>query len=82
MTVTILYFAVLRDLVGCSEEQVSLPGDVMTVRALRSWLEARHASLRERLDSVRVACNEAFVSNDHALCERDVIALIPPVSGG
>jgi molybdopterin converting factor small subunit len=31
---------------------------------------------------VRIARNEAFASPDEALCDGDVIALIPPVAGG
>jgi molybdopterin synthase sulfur carrier subunit len=82
MTVTLLYFAVLRELVGTAEETVSLPVDVRSVHSLRVWLEERYAPLAGRLTSVRFACNEAFVTDDHALAERDVVALIPPVAGG
>ncbi len=82
MTLTLLYFAAIQDLVGKTEETVSLPDEVKTVQRLRLWLEAHHATLEGRLSSVRFACNEVFVTDDHALSENDVVALIPPVSGG
>lgn len=80
-TVTVLYFAALRDLAGQSEEQVSLPSP-QPVAELLAALEARHGGLRGRLQAVRVAVNEEFVEKSSELRGGDVVALIPPVSGG
>lgn len=80
MKLTVLYFAAVRDLVGLSEEIVDAPAS--DVRALRAWLEEARPALAGRLGAVRFARNEAFVKDDEALAEGDVIALIPPVSGG
>ena len=82
MTVKLLYFAALRDLLGRSEETLTLPASVTTVRALAEHLSARAPALGERMGHVRIARNEAFASPDEALAEGDVIALIPPVAGG
>lgn len=80
MKLTVLYFAAVRDLVGLSEETVDAPAS--DVRALRAWLEVARPTLAGRLGAVRFARNEAFVKDDEALADGDVIALIPPVSGG
>ena len=77
-----LYFAALRDLSGTSEEQVDLGSAGVSVKALLGLLEARHAALRGRLQSVRVAVNEEFVEASLMLSGGEVVALIPPVSGG
>ena len=82
MRVQLLYFAALRDLVGRSDEDVSLPDDVRTIRELRGWLSARTRSLDKRLGTVRFAIDEAFEDDDAALHEGATIALIPPVAGG
>jgi molybdopterin converting factor subunit 1 len=82
VTVRLLYFAALRDLVGRGEEDVELPEAVSTVRALAEWLEIRHPALGGRLGAVRVAVNEAFAEPTTALSHGDVVALIPPVAGG
>lgn len=79
--ITVLYFAALRDLAGSSEERVVLPGP-SDVTALLSELEQRHPSLKGRLEGVRVAINEEFRERTSALSAGDVVALIPPVSGG
>jgi molybdopterin converting factor small subunit len=52
------------------------------VTALLAVLEARHGALAGRLTSVRVAVNEEFAEGSHELRGGEVVALIPPVSGG
>jgi molybdopterin synthase sulfur carrier subunit len=81
-SVTVLYFAALRDLAGRSEEQVRLAQSPEQVTALLEALEQRHGALRGRLHAVRVAVNEEFVERSSELRSGDVVALIPPVSGG
>jgi molybdopterin synthase sulfur carrier subunit len=82
MRVRVLYFAVVRELVGADEEEVDLPADVTTVRAFGQWLEGHRDALRGRMGSVRIARNEAFAGADERVAEGDVLALIPPVAGG
>lgn len=83
LEVEVLYFAALRDLAGVATEQVALPMPPgASVAALLAGLEQRHAGLRGRLQSVRVAVNEEFVEVSTELHGGDVVALIPPVSGG
>jgi molybdopterin converting factor subunit 1 len=78
----VLYFAALRDLVGTGEERVELGTEGTLVSELLSELEGRHAALRGRLASVRVAVNEEFTEPSARLGGGEVVALIPPVSGG
>lgn len=80
--VTVLYFAALRDLAGRSEERVELPASPQPIDALLVELEARHGGLRGRLQTVRVAVDEEFVEKSSLLRGGEVVALIPPVSGG
>lgn len=81
MTITLLYFAAVRDLVGIDEERIELPS-AMTIAELASFLETRHPALGGRLGAVRFARNETFATNDEWIAAGDVVALIPPVAGG
>jgi molybdopterin converting factor subunit 1 len=82
-SVSVLYFAALRDLAGVAEESVALPGgDRVDVGALLTAIEQAHEALRGRLGSVRVAVNEEFAPLSTPLVGGEVVALIPPVSGG
>lgn len=82
MTVTLLYFAALRELLGTGEERVELAGEVSTVQQLADDLVKRHPTLRPHLASVRFAVNESFVDSHASVQDGDTVALIPPVSGG
>jgi molybdopterin converting factor subunit 1 len=82
VTVTVLYFAAVRDLAGVSEEALDLPSGVDTVQALCTYLQVHRPALDGRLAHVRFARNEEFARGTDALAEGDVVALIPPVAGG
>ena len=80
--IKLLYFAAVRDAVGKAEEDLALPSDVNTVAGLSRLLESRYSSLSGRLATVRFAVNEAFAEPEVRLTSGDVVAVIPPVSGG
>ena len=82
MTVTVLYFASARDLSGTSQEKLELPAGVGTLRQLVAHLTALHPALAGAIERMRVARNEEFAELDERPLDGDVIALIPPVSGG
>jgi molybdopterin synthase sulfur carrier subunit len=78
MSVTVLYFASLREAAGRAEETVPTP---VSLAALYDELRARHALPLAR-EKLRVAVDGAFVSWDAALRDGAQVAFIPPVSGG
>jgi molybdopterin synthase sulfur carrier subunit len=80
--IRVLYFAGLREAIGLAEETLDLPAGVATVEELCAHLAARHGAYAERRAFVRVARNEAFAADDERVSDGDVVALIPPVSGG
>jgi len=82
MRVRVLYFAAVRDIVMRDEESVDLPEDVTTVGAFCTYIEVAHPELVGRMGHVRIARNEAFARATETLADGDVLALIPPVSGG
>ena len=82
VNVRILYFAAVRELVGQSEEALTLPDGVATVARLAAHLEALHPALRGRLAQVRFAVDEELVDAAHPLRDGAEVALIPPVAGG
>jgi len=82
VTITVLYFAAVRDLVGRDEERLELPAAVTTIGSLAEHLVAIHPELAGRLAPVRFARNEEFAKADDAIAAGDTIAVIPPVAGG
>ena len=80
MQLSLLYFAALRDLVQRSEETYQTSAADLTVAGLCA--ELTHVHPRLVWEGVRVAVNEEFVTSDFRLTAGDVVAFIPPVSGG
>lgn len=85
MTVTILYFASLREAVGTDSEQIALPADIGTAGQLRSWLRERGAPWTQALGegrAVRVAVNRVMASPETPVADGAEVAFFPPVTGG
>jgi molybdopterin converting factor subunit 1 len=81
LKVRLLFFAVLREIAGRSEEIVELPDDS---RAGDVWRRLRneHAALRDYVQPPMIAVNESYVGVDELLRDGDELAFIPPVAGG
>jgi molybdopterin synthase sulfur carrier subunit len=84
-SVSLLYFAWLRERVGVSAETIDLPAEVTTVGALVSWLRARGPNYDSAFATprvVRCAVNQDFAAPEDPVRPGDEIAFFPPVTGG
>jgi len=77
--VRILYFSLLREKIGITEEELEFEGRVGELRRL---LIEKYPQASTIIESVKFAVNEEYVDDDFIISEGDRIALIPPVSGG
>jgi molybdopterin synthase catalytic subunit len=81
MTVTVLYFAILRERARLERETLTLaPG--ADVAAARAAIARLHPELAALLPKVQTAVNRAMVVDSRVLADGDELALIPPVAGG
>lgn len=84
--VTLLYFASLRESLGCSREQVALPArGVATVSTLVDALRSRDGAWPDAFapgKSWRVAVNQQMADLATPIKPGDEIAFFPPVTGG
>jgi molybdopterin converting factor subunit 1 len=79
MRVHVLYFGVLRDRLGGSQEWLELAEGATVAEVLNVY--------RERLtdfawDSIAVAVNQEYGKAEDFVKDGDELALLPPVSGG
>ena len=84
-TVTILYFARLREALGKDQEQLVLPAEVTTIADLTQFLRDRSGAWSTELGagrSVRVAVNQDMAKPETAIRGGEEIAYFPPVTGG
>lgn len=84
MMLNVLYFASLREALGCERETVPVPV-VATVAALLDALRARGGVWAQVLGEQRrwrVAVNQEMAALDGSLKAGDEVAFFPPVTGG
>jgi len=85
MTITVLYFARLKEALGKSSEQIDLPaatstvGDVSALLAMREGVWTHEFAAGRAL---RAAVNQDLASMDTPVKDGDEVAFFPPVTGG
>lgn len=82
MSVRVLFFSVLRDLVGAEELALSLDVTAPRVADAVATLYARYPDLEKWDESLLVAVNCEYADREHLLQEGDEVAFMPPVQGG
>lgn len=81
MRIAVLYFAVLRERLGISREELTI-AEGTTVGDAVATLAAKHKAIAELAGRFRVATNREFVDATRVLVDGDELVLIPPVAGG
>ena len=84
-SITILYFAWMREHTGTAEETFTLPDDVTTIGELvphLAHLSRGHAMALKDMLAVRIAVNRTYGDLQTAIQPGDEVAFFPPVTGG
>ena len=85
MSVTLRYFAWVRERIGKTEEVVDLPVGIRTVGDVVAWLAGRgeeYAYAFENPKVVRAAIDRSHVRPDTGIAGAREIAFFPPMTGG
>ena len=85
MTLTLRYFAWVRERIGKPEELIEMPSSIATVGELMAWLASRgeeYAHAFENLNVIRAAIDHRHVRPDAAIKGAGEIAFFPPMTGG
>lgn len=85
MNIQLRFFASVRELLGTSQESVSLPEHVRTVGEVRQFLIQRGGPWAEALAagrSLRMAYNQVMTEPETLISEGCEVAFFPPVTGG
>ena len=80
MNINTLFFGISTDLVGENSIIFELPLN-STVGSFKTKLQQEYPQLTQ-LNSYAIAVNESYAPDETELQENDVVAIIPPVSGG
>ncbi len=80
MTIKLLLFGITTDLLGTSSLEIEVQSD-SSIAELKTNLLEKFPQLKN-INSYTIAVNESYASDYLVLQENDVVAIIPPVSGG
>ena len=80
MKLTVLFFGISSDLVGENQLEVTLE-KAISVADFKDYLQEKYSSL-DKIKTYAIAVNESYATNDLVIKDNDVVAVIPPVSGG
>ena len=80
MEIQILFFGITTDLVGSNSKKIKL-NNKTSVKELKEQLIIDYSSLKN-IHEFAIAVNEEYAGDEFPLNEGDVVAIIPPVSGG
>ena len=79
--VRVLFFGILKDIVGRSEENIEVSANT-TLASLFERYSSSYETLRDKRSSILFARNREFSTPDTILSDNDEVAFLPPVSGG
>jgi molybdopterin converting factor subunit 1 len=80
MKIKTLFFGITTDLIGASQLDIDI-NEKTSIKDFKEVLKKVYSQL-ENIDSYAIAVNEEYATDATVLNERDVVAVIPPVSGG
>ena len=80
MKIQLLLFGIAADLLQASSLEFEVSENCSVVN-FKKELATKYPQL-ENINSYAIAINEEYASNEITLNQNDVIAIIPPVSGG
>jgi len=81
-TITVIYFAWVRELTGIDSEAIALPGEGVTGAQLLARLCETYPGLKDRADRLHIAINQEHADPQTLLKPGDEVAFFPPVTGG
>lgn len=82
--IKVLFFARVRDQVGCAELDMELPAGVSDVAGFTATVKAMGAAFEGALSepNVLIAVNQEMANSQMTVEDGDEIAYFPPVTGG
>ena len=79
------YFSWIKEHIGKSEEQITIPSDITNVSQLINYLneiDEKYNLKYQKKELIKIAVNKTYASFDTNISNNDEIAFFPPVTGG
>ena len=82
MTVKILFFSLLREIVGKEEVEPQVSFEPCTVGSILNQVYTQWPSLKDWDSSILISLDLDYVNREVEVVDGQVIALMPPLQGG
>ena len=82
MTVKILFFSLLREIVGKEEVELQVSFESCTVGSILNQVYIQWPSLKDWDSSILISLDLDYVNREVEVVDGQVIALMPPLQGG
>lgn len=82
MTVKILFFSLLREIVGKEEVELLVSFEPCTVGSILNQVYTQWPSLKDWDSSILISLDLDYVNREVEVVDGQVIALMPPLQGG
>ena len=77
--IELLFFAQLQEVVGSNK--LTIEANDISIKEIKQFILSKY-EMDDLLDQAMVAVNEEYSTDDTVVSKGDVVAFIPPVSGG
>ncbi|HIE58749.1 MAG TPA: molybdopterin converting factor subunit 1 [Persephonella sp.] len=81
MKIKVLYFSSVKDKLKKQIEEFEIRENT-TIEEFISLLQEKYPEIKDVLKNIMIAVNEEYKDKKYILKNNDVVAIIPPVSGG
>lgn len=82
MTVKILFFSLLREIVGKEEAELQVNFESSTVGSILNQVYIQWPPLKDWDSSILISLDLDYVNREVEVADGQVIALMPPLQGG
>ncbi len=80
MIIKILFFGIARDISEKNSIEIEVK-ESLNIEDLKILLKNKYPKF-DMINDFSLAVNETYTDDDYLLCNKDIVAIIPPVSGG
>lgn len=80
MEITVKYFGIIADIIQKKEEVLFVEEIEVTAKSIQKILEIKYSKIL--VINYSIAVNKKFLQNNILLKNNDIVALLPPFSGG